>query len=187
MALSIMVDLETLALEDDALIPQIAAVVFDTKTFEVYGEFCECINILDLKKKGFSINKETMQWWSEQDADIRKSVMNGKKTGDEVAKEFDEFLNYHFEGINFDIWANGILFDVPKTDYFMLFHDYAPLTMRTRYNRVQDFRTLRNQIRNKHRKELTKLEDEINKGSQHNALDDCHWQLESLKLCLSLL
>lgn len=179
-----MIDLETLAMDDDAIIPQIGAVVFDNKTYEIIDEFCECINIMDLKKHGFAKDKDTVQWWSEQDKAIRDSVMNGKKLGVEVAGEFDAFLNKHFEKINFDIWANGILFDIPKIDYFMFYFDFAPLTMRTRYNRVFDFRTLRNITRNNFMDVFTEKESLLDPGAQHNALDDCRWQLGSLKACM---
>lgn len=182
-----MIDLETLGIDDDAVISQIGAVVFDLKTFEVYGEFRECINIIDLKKRGFSIDKDTMNWWSKQDLSVRNSAMNGKKPGNQVAEEFNEFLNYHFRGINFDVWSNGILFDVPKIDYFMLYYDFAPLSIRTKYNRIHDFRTIRNQTLNLFRGRFTKVETTLDSGTQHDALDDSRWQVNSLQLCLKMM
>ena len=183
-----MVDVETLALEDeDALMPQIAAVAFDSKTFEVFGEFSECISILDLKKHGFTTDAETIKWWGEQDPELRKSVMNGTKPGAQVAKEFDEFLEYHCNGISFDIWANGLLFDIPKLDYFMLYFDCAPLSFRTRYNRLYDLRTLRSAARSCRGGEFTRAEKEIEQGAKHNALDDCLWQIKSVELCMKMM
>lgn len=111
----VMVDLETLGLTPNSVILSIGAVKFDPRTGEIGGGFERKIDIGSSIARGFTINVDTLQWWSNQSLDARTATFDGGKVRiPDALASFSEFF-----GDSVYIWGNGADFDIAmlKTAY----------------------------------------------------------------------
>lgn len=194
--LSLMIDFESFGLATDAVLTQIGCAAFDSETYEVVAKFNQPISVVDGLLHGFSITPSTLDFWGKElkknswDADTVDTLFYSKVPVSEAAKRFHKWLDETFEGNNFNIWANGILFDVPKADYLLKRFGYVELTERTRYSNVEDLRTLRKTCQRINRKGMDKIESILRakyKDNVHNAMYDCYYQIELLQACMTVL
>ncbi len=187
--LNLMVDKETLALHENAVIVRIGLVVFDgnfTPFTELDLKIDGTASLLD----GFEVDPGTARgFWAKQDAAVIRSVLyDGPRIPPrDAARVLDKWLKDVFKGQNFTIWANGILFDIPKFDNLFKRYGMKPLTDRTRYNLVYDFRTLRAAAKQLYPLKVAHAEELLKNGSLHNALADCHWQVAMLSATMAIL
>lgn len=68
-----MVDLETMASDNNAAIVQIGAVAFNPKTEEITNEFSVNIDLVDAMRYGIA-SGSTIYWWFDQSEEVRKSI-----------------------------------------------------------------------------------------------------------------
>ena len=186
--LGLMIDLETVGMEYNSGIAQIGAIIYDEQTFEIISEFCQNINHKMLLKTGdFTVTRSTLDWWKQQDVEIVKSVFTNTLPPEDVAKSFLDWVKKVTRGRNFTLMSNHILFDINKIDYFLSKMVDEKLTEQTRYNRIEDFATIRNKAKWLDYELLDEIEREYDGKQAHNALDDCRWQLFSLEACLGIM
>lgn len=186
--LGLMIDIESLALEDNALITQIGFVVFD-EDYNPVGDLCVNLDITAGLLDGFDVNPDTLKFWRGQNKDVVNSVMYAQPrlTPRVAAQLIDKWIKDTFKGENFIIWANGLLFDIPKIDGLMRRYGLKPVTDHTRYNKIQDFRTVRQTAKDLHPIHFDHMQTIITNDSLHNALADCYWQLETLAGVMQIL
>ena len=187
--LNLMVDKETLALHVNAVIVQIGLVVFDAN-FTPVSELKLNIDITSSLLDGFEVDPKTARdFWAKQPTAVKQSVLfaGPRIPPRDAANILDKWLKDTFKGENFTIWANGILFDIPKFDHF--FHRYGlkALTDRTRYNLVYDYRTIRAAVEQLYPKHLEHAKDIMKNDMSHDALADCHYQVGMLDACMAIL
>jgi len=164
-----MVDIETLGQSHTAVILSIGAVIFDQKG-SVQDEFYRNITIPHQYKDKFTTDQSTIDWWKQQDKKIIKSLGIDKQPLDKV---LDDFIAFFPKESDTRFWSRGC-FDAPiLTHAFKALNKYTPW----HWANEMDLRTLTN---------FFNIDKPKNK-SAHNALADCHAQLEHLKILLKLL
>lgn len=193
--LNLMIDLESFGLEDDAVITQIGCVAFDDNYSEI-SMFNQPVSIVDGLLNGFSITPSTLEFWGKElkknswSQDVVKDLFYSEVSCKDAADGLHRWLNKTFGDEQFGIWANGILFDINKADYFLKRFGFKALTERTRYNNVEDLRTLRKTTQRINKSGLEKVEKVLRAkyaDNVHNAVFDCQYQIELLQACLSIL
>jgi hypothetical protein len=184
-SLDIMVDLETLAVNDSPVIIQLSGVIFDRMTGKTYEEFNELISPESGITSGLSVNGDTVAWWLTQECKVikdvfLKSITSGKKL-DKVLMAFSKFINdvkktHNVESIS--LWGNGIL-----SDNLWIQSNFKAVGLAEcfQYNEHRDVRTLVQVGIDILGKDFKK--DTTFVGNEHNAIDDCHHQI---KYCVKI-
>jgi hypothetical protein len=161
-----MVDIETLADTNNAVIVTIGAVKFDIETGETGKQFYKNIDIDSCLDAGFEVTGGTIRWWMTNSEEARKEMAaNGVHILDALY-DFGQFLkdeDYH-------IWANGLRFDTA-----ILENAYRRLKLPVPWNHrnEMDVRTLV-AFAPEIKKEIVKNRINV----RHNAIDDCLTQIE---------
>lgn len=163
----VMVDVETLGLQQNAIVLSIGAVVFDP-TPRDRGLGDEFYIEIDPEKYHGSIDVGTVKFWIQQGG----CPLDGKREGRHVAELFTEYLDKMCSGDRkrLVIWSNGTDFDIPKLQYaYRLGKRVVPWG----YNAVRDARTVYKLF------DPDKLLAPVTNPS-HNALDDAKNQAQWL-------
>lgn len=166
----IMVDLETLGLQNDAVILSIGAVKFNET--QVFKEefFYTKVDIDSCLKIGMSITGRTIEWWLKQSEEARKEIYGSVKTFD-IIGAIEQFKNYYLADKAFQsppIWSNGKDFDLEILDSAYKLNGYKGSPWNHLNKRCfRDFKTLFGE---------KKLKPEI--IVQHDALQDAIWQAQ---------
>ena len=164
----LMVDLETMGICATSIVLSVGAVIFDDE----YNIIDKKLWVLDKKeqlKLGRTFNKETIKFWEEQPPEAKKQFITEHLYSlDEFRKDFTTFVNnYNVRLVwssapNLDIGCIQTLFDIDNQG------DHLPW----RFDKIRDLRTIRDYLR----------EYPKRNGVFHNAVDDCIYQIECLKL-----
>lgn len=156
-----MLDIETMGVDHNAAIIQIAAVYFDPLTGETGEEFCRSIDLSASVAEGFNKNYKTMAWWAKQDSKILNEILEKGEPPRKVMYDFSWFVCEAKE-----IWSHTY-FDFVLVQNYLKHFDCDLM----QYKRSRDIRTL---------VELSGIN--LNKydwaKKTHNALDDCKFQVE---------
>lgn len=188
MNLGLMIDLETVAFPYNAGIAQIGSVIYNEDTFEIVSEFCQNSNWRKQIKSGLFVREEhVLEWWRKQDKSVIKSVFDNALEPVDVATNYLKWVDDVTSGRNFTLMSNHILFDITKIDYYLNTLVGEKLSDRTKYNKIEDFATIRSKARWLDPELLEDIETEYQDDSIHNALADCKWQLHSLECCLGIM
>lgn len=179
-----MIDLESLGLESDAIITQIAVLEFDNEYNET-GHLSIRPSVVEQLLAGRSTTESTIQFWNNQPTEL-VSKMFSEPTMDagDIMDHFLRFINFNKRDGS-ELWANGMLFDINMMDsYLMQFMGDPNCTLQGmfQYNKILDLRSII-RLEKVHLKEnYKKLKDSIEvNGILHDALADCRWQLEILR------
>ena len=176
--LNLMIDLESFGLDDDAVLTQIGCVAYNDR-FEIYSTFDQSISVVDSLLNGFSITPSTLEFWKRElasnnwDDSVIDDMFYSKVPCVEAAALFDDWLKNTFEDEPFMIWANGVLFDINKANFFLNRFGFKNLTDRTRYSNVEELRTLRKMTKRMDDDSLHKFETKLRakyKSNVHNAV-----------------
>lgn len=178
--IDIMTDLETLDNNKNPVITQISAVSFDIVSGERFTEFNKLVNPKSGIDAGLTINGGTVSWWLSQDKDVIKNVFI-KSIEDgldlkEVLLSFSEYIKKVREFHKADeirLWGNGCLSD---NVWLESAYDAVGLPYPWSYNEHTDVRTLVDLGRRKFG--IDPKETIEFKGDKHNAIDDCHYQID---------
>jgi len=108
---NLMIDLETLSCQDDAVLLSIGACYFCIETGEIGETFHKAINIQNSINGKRTIDASTLLWWLEQGDDAKK-VFNASKKADGLKIVMNQFAE--FVKPNAKPWGNGISFDLVK-------------------------------------------------------------------------
>lgn len=175
----IMVDLETLGVEDDAIILSIGACVFDPLTGAIGEQFHILLD--PYSQPGRVVDVSTALWWMKQSEDAKRifdnTDGNTRYPLTDALRKFTEFVE-DFGGENVNMWAWGILFDLG-----ILIHAYKNAAQKPQrapwsFRNVCCTRTLANLIGSIH------LGVE-RVGTFHNALDDAIFQAKWVHAALA--
>ena len=170
----IMLDLETLSTDPNAVIVTIAAVRFSLSLNNNETEdFFVNINPLSSKSYGLHINKNTLDWWKNQKPDALKAWQHSQIDLPEAIAKFIQFTGDDDKYGHY--WANGLSFDEPilrssihvvgKKEPWKYWNLHCA---RTAYY-LANFNT----------------HDAPRVGNYHSAIDDCLTQISWLKTCLN--
>ena len=170
---NIMVDLETMGINNDAAILSIGAVWFDPSEDTLGPTFYRDISLKDCIQRGMGVDAGTIKWWMEQTDEARKYIyITEGGPLPHVLNDFTRFCSQPKQGFaqrkDLRLWGNGSTFD---NVILASAHNRAEVTVPWSYRGNMCFRTLRMLA-----KELGvdhKVEDV---GTKHNALDDAVFQ-----------
>lgn len=137
-------DLETLGKGTDSIILSIAIVYFELGEHISYEELLKRsllvkFNVMEQKKMGRKINRDTLEWWSNQPKDAQKASLFPSKNDVTVEKGIrllDEYVEKHGSKENMS-WARGSL------DQLLLDSLYTAINKKPslKYNQYMDIRT----------------------------------------------
>lgn len=106
----LMVDLETLATSNDAVIASIGAVYFDPRTGALGAQFYANVSMDSCLELGLKTSEETLRWWDKQTAEARAHLMTPEpRPLKGVLQEFTDWINAN--GRDPFVWGNGCMFD----------------------------------------------------------------------------
>lgn len=162
----LMLDLETMGNKSKSAILSIGAVEFDIETGITGKVFYQRINLQSCLNAGLIVNASTVMWWLQQSEEARKEIC---KVGDSLHNSLDKLTSFmHCLEHNFQIWGNGVRFDIGILEdaYFACKHEQLPWDFRSE----RDVRT------------LISFAPEVKEnlpfnGTQHNPIDDCKHQI----------
>lgn len=171
----VMLDLETVANRINPAIAQISAVPF-TLEGGVFGEpFSMLVDLQSCFDVGLESNEETLKWWSEQSEAARQIVFSevGRHPLSHVLSEFTKYLDKLRCGGALYLWGNGV-----RADNVWLLSAYKACGMSDpiAYNEDLDYRTLHYLSKKKSGVDFKKTTEFA--GVQHNAIDDCIYQID---------
>lgn len=158
MSTDLMLDMETLATGNDAVILTFGAIKFDPYSDTVGANMYFRINVDEQLTLGREVNDSTLEWWSKQNDDVREEAMGDGE--DRISlDQFTIELNRFLVGCK-NVWAQGTMFDIG-----ILEHLYKQIgkPVPWQFWQIRDSRTL-----------LSVLGDPRDKNAQgaHNALAD---------------
>lgn len=178
---NVMLDLETLSNKSDAVVVQIAAVMFEPLTGVVGAEFNQVVDLEDSMIYG-TLNGETLKWWMQQPEEAR-AIFNSKGTTtlESALLSFTDWITKNSDMKTEEgspdaiVWGNGATFDnvILNNAY-----EELGLTPPWSFYNSRDLRTVVDlgiTIKAVNpKKELTF------EGIPHNALDDAKHQVKYL-------
>jgi hypothetical protein len=162
-----MFDLETLGKEPGCAILSIGACRFDLEKKTIFDDFYVTIDAQDSLKQGLTYNRETLQWWREQNPAALKGIQKNSLPAAEALNMFFEYLS---KKKNEPLWAWGPHFDVSITQAAMT-KVLGITKMPWQYYNVFDARTVSN---------VFGVDINREEGVHHNALDDAKAQAKYL-------
>jgi len=104
----VMVDIETLADTNNAVIVSIGAVKFDIESGETGDTFHETVDIDSCLKAGFEVTGGTIKWWMRQSDGARREF---QKDGIHIAEALQKMATF-LQDNDYSMWSNGLRFDI---------------------------------------------------------------------------
>lgn len=158
--MNLMIDLETLGTDVDAVVISIGACFFDPKTKEIGAKFNMNLNVED-QMTTRSITASTLKWWMCQ-ADAAKTVFNEESAATSlILKMFVTWVLTNAKPEEVVVWGNGANFDISIIEHILKENKVVVPWL---YKNVMDLRTFKKYIAND-----AKI---VRHGVHHNALDD---------------
>lgn len=159
----IMIDLETMGNTSFSAITAIAAVRFDVLTGMTGESFFAHVDLKSCLEAGLHVDASTVTWWMEQEDDVRKAFTGRSGIPLEMAlRKFSDFCR----GDGY-VWGNSARFDLGLLQNA---HNLLKIPIPWDFRKELDCRTMNWLI----------PEIRINtprKGSAHNPIDDCLFQI----------
>ena len=170
----IMLDIETLGTNSNALVVSISAVQFDMNSNEIGEKFEIGLNKEQQLEKGAVVEQSTVDWWEKQ-SDEAKQMLDSLEKIDvsDALVCFNSWIKSNFKAPSkIKLWGNGATFDNVIIRNLFSRHDIDFLIP---YYADKDVRTL---------VYLLKINTKsfTFDGVKHNGIDDC---LHQIKYCQS--
>lgn len=137
--MDIMIDIETLSTENNAVVLSIGACAFNSNKIE--SSFHHNLNMLEQVAKGRYISPHTCSFWNEQPVDKQKVIMEGAGFNNKaVLLQFIAYIDLYPEA---KVWGNGACFDIIILEN--LLKDYG-LRIPWKFTNIMDLRTFRRMV-----------------------------------------
>lgn len=159
----VMVDLETLGRDYDAVFVSIGACEFDPKTGEIGRTFYQNVDWQSSLDEGRTLDAGTLEWWMSQEKEALGAILAPGIPLVEALLNFAEWLPVSED---LGIWANGPNFDIGKLETA-----YGIKNIPWPYWSPRCVRTISQLAEG-----LVGKHDMPFEGTQHNALDDAIYQ-----------
>lgn len=175
-ATHIVLDLETLSTQPNAIVASIGAVAL-TATGGFVSEFHMAVTTDQFRQCHRHMCPKTIAWWSEQSDDAKLASVSARKTTlpSEALQAFTAWVLQHSDPKKVKVWGNGSSFD--NVILSSLYADYPELTRPWAYWNDRDMRTvldLHPQAKN-----VGDFD-----GVKHNALHDARHEAKQLAAAL---
>lgn len=174
--LDLMIDLETLGVNQGAPIIAIGAVFFDPKTGELGAEYSATIDFESACERR-KPSASTIQWWFMQSYNARAKVLSGDETMKHALEGLISFIDSNANHSKVKPWGNGATFDISiLEDCFKCYDIQTPW----KYYNIRDVRTV---VDIAESIGITKDMIEF-EGTPHDALDDAKHQARYVSLMI---
>jgi hypothetical protein len=167
----LMIDIETIGQAPGCRVLSFAAFGF-SKTGEQV-QIYKRLNADEQISHGLTDDVETLEWWSKQDAEIRKDTFSGKESVESAIADFKTFFYKNFStfyGQGFQVWCCGADFDFAILR--KLFEVYG-FKLPWKYYSQCDYRTLKTLF--------PEIKEAEKNGCAHSALLDAMAQMRGLR------
>ena len=162
----VMLDLQTLGTDSDAVICQIGACWFDNDG--TIGETFACnVDVNHIQQYGFKYSGSAIQFWLKQPKEVQETLFDPKPIfiGDAL-----NLLNEFMKGVHW-VWSHS------NFDFVIIQNAYKKMKIEPsfHYKTSADIRTLDKLAKMcgyKNEKEF------VREGEKHNALSDCKFQVQ---------
>lgn len=171
----IMLDLETLSLNPNAVVTQIGFALFDLVPKEgqingIIDSGCYHLDIESQMKMGRSITWSTIEWWLRQEKEAQNKLVGATRMS--VRSAIDQFFmipnEYGLGWTDFEgVWANGTNFDLPIIEDLLFCYDYKTPW---HYRAPRDTRTLAMLAPN-----AKAQANPIKHSAEHDAINQAQW------------
>jgi DNA polymerase III epsilon subunit-like protein len=163
----VMIDLETLGTDQDAVVLSIGAVLFEPGSGSVIDKFHYGVDVSTVY--GRSISSSTVVWWLRQTDAARESLIETLADGAAWCDALDYLADFVPKDAH--VWGNGSTFDVA-----ILNHAYDQLGKRSpwSFRNVRDYRTIM------HIAKAAGFTPSRFDGIAHNALADAEHQTKQV-------
>jgi hypothetical protein len=161
--IQVMIDLETMSTEPNAVIVSIGAVKFSVED-GIIDKFYQTVDAHDGKKLGLHISQDTVRWWKTQSAEARAAIAKDPMKLRPALEKFSRWYGTK----TCPTWGNGSDFDLVILKSSMSAVDMFPPW---KFWDSRCYRTMR---------AVFELDKPESKGVLHNALDDAVQQTEHL-------
>lgn len=186
---NLMVDTEFLGFSPDAILAQVAIVPFSDNFIPIVEQSEDITIRSDLQLlTGRTSDESVLGFWMKQDQAVIDHVFSGECDPELAAHMIVEY----FKTIQSDdqypiLWANGILSDIPILDNFLMQYTKGKHSICefVKYSNIRDMRSIRKLAQCKSQAEFSLKEPQG--SANHNAYDDCIWQIQSLKTAYDIL
>lgn len=187
--IDIVTDIETLGRRTDSTIIQLSAVAFDLYGDKIIDSFDKMI---DIEKETMVVDGCTVKWWLNTDKELLSKIILSEESIpiNQAIRDFRDWIdkmdNINYDNKNTYLWGNGILFDNKMIQAQMAKHN---LQYPIFYKNDRDMRTilelasLKSGLSESYIKNLCKR-DELH---EHNALDDCLFQIDVIRKCYNII
>lgn len=168
----LMIDLETTGKVPGCRVLSFAAFGF-SKTGEQV-QIYKKLDVADQASRGLTDDKDTLDFWEKQDAEIRKEAFSGTDKTEIAIAEFKQFFYKNFStayGEQLQVWCCGADFDFPILR--KLFNVYGFVDLPWEFYIQCDYRTLKTLW-----PEIRIFEQN---GGAHSALEDAKAQMRGLR------
>lgn len=129
-----MIDLETLSLNDNAVIASYGWTVFNQEEGMLWTGG-RTVNVTDCLIRGAHIDGDTVQWWRSQSGEAKADLMEAPIVGVEDMLD-DISSNWDDHGCE-KVWSHGSSFDIQILKWY-----FAQLGTPWTYKQIRDTRTL---------------------------------------------
>ena len=165
--MDVMIDIETLATQPDAVILTIGALKFDPKSNAEGDTIYHRLDVDSQIKMGRRVDEDTVAWWGKQTLAVREEAL-GTSNRDPIDVVFDSISRF-MVGVD-NIWAQGPVFDIALMEN-LLRQVKRPCPWH--YWQIRDSRTLFKLLNEDPRPK--------NFEGAHNALTDCYHQAKAVQ------
>lgn len=107
----LMIDLETLSTENNAVVTQLGWAMFDPSASEVAKSGLFHLNIDEQVKRGLDISWSTVSWWLQQDEEPRRYMTQCARVPVDYALNNFSSAIADFHIVN-GVWSHGATFDL---------------------------------------------------------------------------
>jgi len=187
MRVDIMTDIETLGTSSDSSVFQISACSFNIETGQILKTFNKIIDIETIPN--MIVDGSTIKWWLNTNKELMHELLNSDDSEKfhHVLYDFHCWLyNQSDDMKNVYLWGNGILFDNKMIQHQFIKNDMDyPII----YKNDRDMRTIVDLACAKLGMEEKPFKNQFNDDSlvEHDALDDCKYQISIVSYCWNLL
>lgn len=167
--MNLMIDLETLSTQPNAVVLSIGAVLFDEN--DIHGTFYATCSAKYQTNR--DINHETVFWWMNQSDDAKDLFKtNAIYTGNGLTDLLNWlYIEKRLKQEKIKLWGNGSDFDNVILNDYLVENYFEPF----KHHNNRCFRTIKNIL------PLADNEKPMRQGVHHNALDDAIYQTHYLQ------
>lgn len=181
--IDVVIDLETLGVDVDAIVTQVSAHAFHVDKIEPLDEYQSFNELLDLHsiKGQLPIDLQTLEFWTQDDTVSTFNTLLHSHSGNDEKTLWTKFSDWLVElnkKYTVRVWGNGILFDIGKTTYNL---EKWNLKYPVQFYNERDIRTITELAAIKLNCTSPEFQKLTENTHHHDALADVIWEAQYIQ------